>query len=163
MTDERQRLTQLASIRLARRVEVFGTPTCRYTRELVAYLVEQGVSFKFLGVHGDAAAAMRMIEISGQMGVPVLHARGRVVVGFRKELVDEALGPLAVQSEETNALVEALFARPESDLHTEPEWGVEDLLAELETEDAQTAASAAKLTVVKPLPDDEDDEDDVTP
>lgn len=159
MTD-RPPITDLASIRLARRVEVFGTPTCQYTRGLVAYLVERGVSFMFLGVHGDPDTAVRMIEISGQMGVPVLHANGKVVIGFRKKLIDEALGDLAVPSPELAMDVADLFSEspPPDEAGFDFDDELEQLLAEMSAADDEDAVADTKLRLVEAATDDEDDE-----
>ena len=39
----------------------------------------------------DKEAANEMVDKSGQMGVPVIDVNGKVIVGFDKEAIEEAL------------------------------------------------------------------------
>ena len=49
------------------------------------FLSQHGVSFKEYDVNRDQDAAMRMVRISGQRGVPVVTIDDSVVVGFDRE------------------------------------------------------------------------------
>jgi len=42
-------------------------------------------------VASDHAAAVEMVEKSGQMGVPVLDIDGEIIVGFDREAIKRAL------------------------------------------------------------------------
>jgi glutaredoxin len=55
------------------------------------YLDQKGVSYKEINVQEDDEAAAEMIRKSGQMGVPVLDINGKIIVGFDRGAVDEAL------------------------------------------------------------------------
>jgi len=63
-------------------VTVYTTPTCGYCHQAKLFLKQQGVSFMEKNVAADRNAAMEMVRISGQQGVPVIAVDGQVVVGF---------------------------------------------------------------------------------
>jgi len=63
-------------------VVVYTTPTCGYCYQAKEFLKRQGVRFVEKSVAADQQAAMEMVRISGQQGVPVITVDGQVVVGF---------------------------------------------------------------------------------
>jgi glutaredoxin 3 len=67
------------------RVELFGTATCPYTRDLREWLELRGTEFEEYDVELDAAARARMRSLTaGERTVPVLVEDDRVVqVGWQ--------------------------------------------------------------------------------
>ena len=67
------------------RVELFGTATCPYTRDLREWLEMRGTEFDEYDVEADPAARERMRALAaGERTVPVLVEDGRVVqVGWQ--------------------------------------------------------------------------------
>ncbi len=65
-------------------VIVFTTSTCPWCKAVKDYLREKKIEFKEINVETDAAWARKMVERSGQMGVPQLWIDGQTVVGFNK-------------------------------------------------------------------------------
>jgi glutaredoxin-like YruB-family protein len=63
-------------------VTVYSTPTCPWCDRAKAYLAQHGVPFKDVDVSKDYNAAMEMVRLSGQQGVPVTVADGEVILGF---------------------------------------------------------------------------------
>ncbi len=74
-----------------KQVTVYSTPTCPYCVKAKDYLKEKGVEYRDVDVSQDRAAAMEMIEKSGQMGVPVIDIGGEVVIGFQPKVFDQLL------------------------------------------------------------------------
>ena len=72
-------------------VKVFSTATCPYCQKAKAYLDEKGVKYENIDISGNPGAVEEMISLSGQMGVPVIIIDDKVVVGFDKEAIDNAL------------------------------------------------------------------------
>lgn len=64
------------------KVTIYTTPTCGYCYQAKQFLKRQGVSFVEKNVAADRKAAMEMVRLSGQQGVPVISVGGQVVVGF---------------------------------------------------------------------------------
>jgi glutaredoxin len=56
------------------------------------FLEEQGIEYEDIDVSVNQEAAMEMVEKTGQMGVPVINARGRFIVGFNPDAIMAALG-----------------------------------------------------------------------
>lgn len=77
-------------------VKIYTTNTCPYCRMAKKYLDEKGVKYENFFVDQDDELAQKMIEESGQMGVPfteVIKDDGTVikVLGFDKDQLDQAL------------------------------------------------------------------------
>jgi len=73
-------------------VKVYSIDTCPYCAMLKNFLREHNISFEDVNVGDDPKAAEEMIQKSGQMGVPVSDIDGKIIVGFDKEAIAEALG-----------------------------------------------------------------------
>ena len=72
-------------------VKVYSTPTCPYCKMVKVFLTEKNVSYEDINVADDQNAAREMTDKSGQMGVPVLDIDGKIIVGFDKKAIKEAL------------------------------------------------------------------------
>ena len=72
-------------------IKVYSTPTCPYCKMAKAYLGDKGETFTDIDVSTDRQAAEKMVEMTGQMGVPVLDIGGTVIIGFDREAIDAAL------------------------------------------------------------------------
>jgi glutaredoxin-like YruB-family protein len=72
-------------------VVVYTTPTCGFCHQVKAYLYQRGVPFTEHDVSRDPQAAAKMVQLSGQRGVPVVLIDGQVVVGFNRPLIDRLL------------------------------------------------------------------------
>jgi len=70
---------------------VYSTPTCPYCHVAKEYLKSKGADFEDVDVSKDQKRAEEMIKKSGQMGVPVLDINGKIIIGFNKREIDEAL------------------------------------------------------------------------
>ncbi|MCX8158378.1 MAG: glutathione S-transferase N-terminal domain-containing protein [Candidatus Diapherotrites archaeon] len=74
------------------KVKVYSTPTCPYCILAKEFLKEKKIAFEDVDVSKDRNAALEMIRKSGQTGVPVIEINGKIIVGFNKEAILEALG-----------------------------------------------------------------------
>lgn len=72
-------------------VTIYTTPTCVYCKMTKEFFKQNGVQWKEVDVAADEQAAMKMIEKSGQMGVPVIDVDGKIIVGYDKEALKKAL------------------------------------------------------------------------
>lgn len=73
-------------------IKVYSTPTCPYCVRAKKYLSDKGIAFENIDVSADEAALRRMVDASGQMGVPVLVIDGDVIIGFDQAKIDQKLG-----------------------------------------------------------------------
>lgn len=73
-------------------IKIYSTPTCVYCNGLKEYLKSKNFEYKDVDVSADEKELEEMVEISGQMGVPVIDIDGNIIIGFDREKVDELLG-----------------------------------------------------------------------
>jgi alkyl hydroperoxide reductase subunit F len=74
------------------KVTVYSTQNCPYCRMAKAFLEKNGVPFTSIDVGADSEAAKKMIELSGQRGVPVIVVDEEVIVGFDSQRLNELFG-----------------------------------------------------------------------
>lgn len=75
------------------KITVYTTPTCPYCKLVKDFLREKEADFTEVDVSLDHSAATQMVKLSGQMGVPVIDLDGRIIVGWNKAALEEALSP----------------------------------------------------------------------
>lgn len=73
-------------------ITIYSTPTCVYCNTLKKYLDSKDIKFEEIDVSQNEKELEKMVEISGQMGVPVIDIDGNIVIGFDKQKIDELLG-----------------------------------------------------------------------
>jgi glutaredoxin-like YruB-family protein len=72
-------------------VKVYSTPTCPWCTVTKNYLKSRNVPFEDIDVTRDRAAAVDMVQKSGQRGVPVIEIDGRIIVGFDQGTIDSLI------------------------------------------------------------------------
>lgn len=72
-------------------VTIFSTPTCHFCHAAKDFMNEHNVEFSEVDVSTDAEQRQQMIEMTGQMGVPVIRIDDDVIVGFDEAKVKELL------------------------------------------------------------------------
>ena len=73
-------------------IKIYSTPPCPYCKMAKDYFASRGVSFQDFDVSVDEVARKEMVELSGQLGVPVIVINGEVIVGFDRGRIDALLG-----------------------------------------------------------------------
>ena len=73
-------------------VTIYTTPTCTYCNAAKAYFEQNGVTYDEFDVSQDMTRAQRMVEMTGQTGVPVIEVDGEFIIGFDKPRLASALG-----------------------------------------------------------------------
>ncbi|WP_432353566.1 glutaredoxin family protein [Sporosarcina sp. A2] len=70
---------------------VFVSSTCPYCTMMTSYLDEQNISYETINVSLDPQAGKRLVETTGQMGVPQTKLNDVWILGFDPEGVQKAL------------------------------------------------------------------------
>jgi len=70
-------------------VKVYSTPTCPYCIQAKDYLKKKNISFEDIDVTKDESKAQEMINLTGQMGVPVIVVNDEVIIGFDRNRLSE--------------------------------------------------------------------------
>jgi len=70
---------------------VYSTPSCPWCKKLKRYLKQKNIQFQDIDVSKNQNAAKRMVNGSGQKGVPQTEINGQFIVGFDKRKIDKLL------------------------------------------------------------------------
>lgn len=70
---------------------VYSTTTCPYCVMVKEWLKQKKIDFIDYNVGSNQTKAKEMIQKSGQMGVPVIEINGKIIIGFDKPAIEDAL------------------------------------------------------------------------
>ena len=73
-------------------VTIYSTPTCHFCQMAKDFFAEKGVEYTGYDVSTDAAKRAEMIELTGQLGVPVIQIGDDLMVGFDRAKIAAKLG-----------------------------------------------------------------------
>ena len=73
-------------------VKIYSTPTCHWCNLAKQFFKENKVEYTDYNVAADTKAANKMVQKTGQMGVPVIDIDGQFIIGFDKARIVKALG-----------------------------------------------------------------------
>ena len=72
-------------------VTIYSTPVCHFCHAAKEFFNENNVSFTEHDVAADAEKRQEMIDLTGQMGVPVIKVSEDVIIGFDEVKLKELL------------------------------------------------------------------------
>lgn len=72
-------------------VKVYSTTTCPWCIKVKEFLKENNIKFKDINISKDEKARNKIIEKSGQMGVPIIEVGKEIIVGFDEPKIRKAL------------------------------------------------------------------------
>jgi glutaredoxin 3 len=72
-------------------ITIYTTPTCGYCKIAKDYFKLNNIKFTEYDVSRDSQKAIEMVRKTGQMGVPVIEANGKLVIGFNRPELDKIL------------------------------------------------------------------------
>lgn len=77
-----------------KKVKIYTTTTCTYCKMAKEFFQANNVPYEEFNVGTDAEKRSEMVELSGQMGVPVIVVEGEAepIIGFDKKMLVAALG-----------------------------------------------------------------------
>ncbi|MBY0537912.1 glutaredoxin family protein [Patescibacteria group bacterium] len=73
-------------------VTIYSTPVCHFCHMAKDFFAENNITFTEHDVASDLDKRAEMVDMTGQMGVPVIRIGDDVVVGFDEDKVKELLG-----------------------------------------------------------------------
>lgn len=74
------------------KVTIYSTPTCHFCNMAKEYFKANGVDFESFDVASDSEKRAEMMQKSGQLGVPVILIKDKVIIGFNKPVISQLLG-----------------------------------------------------------------------
>ncbi len=72
-------------------VTIYSTPVCHFCQAAKEFFKENKIEYTEHDVASDAEKRTEMVEMTGQMGVPVIKIGDDVVIGFDEKKVKELL------------------------------------------------------------------------
>ena len=75
-----------------KQVTIYTTPTCHFCQLAKEFFAEKNVQYTGYDVSTDAVKREEMINLTGQLGVPVIVIGDDIMVGFDREKVAAKLG-----------------------------------------------------------------------
>ncbi len=75
-----------------KKVSIYSTPSCHFCHMAKEYFKENNVAYEEFDVASNQDKRAEMIDMTGQMGVPVIRIENDVIIGFNKPKVAELLG-----------------------------------------------------------------------
>jgi glutaredoxin 3 len=76
---------------MGKQVTIYSTPSCHFCHAAKAFFDETGVQYEDHNVLDNMEKRQEMIDMTGQMGVPVIRIGDDVVVGFDQPKIKELL------------------------------------------------------------------------
>ena len=67
---------------MEKKVTIYSTPVCHFCHSAKDFFKENNINYTEHDVAMDAEKRQEMIELTGQMGVPVIRIGDDVVIGF---------------------------------------------------------------------------------
>jgi len=73
-------------------VTIYSTPTCHFCHQAKDYFAANKIAFTDFDVASDMAKRKELVDMTKQLGVPVIRIDDSIIVGFNKAKIDELLG-----------------------------------------------------------------------
>ncbi len=72
-------------------VKIYSTTSCHYCQLAKEFFKQHNIAYTEYNVGADAEKRKEMVELSGQLGVPVIHVGDTVLVGFQEKMLSDLL------------------------------------------------------------------------
>ncbi|MDD3491597.1 MAG: glutaredoxin domain-containing protein [Candidatus Pacebacteria bacterium] len=73
------------------KIKIYSSPDCSYCYVVKDYLSHQGIELEEIDLYEQPEKRQEMEEISKQKNIPVLIINDEIIIGWKKEKIDEAL------------------------------------------------------------------------
>jgi glutaredoxin 3 len=73
-------------------IEIYSTPSCHFCHMAKEWLTAKGMPYTDYNVAADMDKRKEMVEITGQLGVPVIKIENDVMIGFNPDKMAQLLG-----------------------------------------------------------------------
>jgi glutaredoxin 3 len=73
-------------------VSIYSTASCTYCMKAKELFKEHNIPYTEFDVGTDSEKRKEMVDLTGQLGVPVIRVDDEVMVGYKKDALLKALG-----------------------------------------------------------------------
>jgi glutaredoxin-like YruB-family protein len=77
---------------MSKTVTIYSTPVCHFCHAAKEFFTEHGVEYTEHDVASDVEKRREMVDMTGQMGVPVIRVDDEVIIGYDEAKLKELLG-----------------------------------------------------------------------
>ncbi len=74
-----------------KKIEIYSTDTCHFCKLAKEWFKEKGLDYTNYNVGTDLDKRKEMVEMTGQLGVPVIRIQDDVIIGFNPNKLSEIL------------------------------------------------------------------------
>ena len=78
-----------------KKVTIYSTPSCHFCHMAKEFFKEKNISYEEFNVAADQEKRAEMVDMTGQLGVPVIRIENDVIIGFNKPKIAQLLGVAA--------------------------------------------------------------------
>jgi glutaredoxin 3 len=75
-----------------KKIEIYSTESCHFCHMAKDWLTSKNISYVDYNVGADQERRKEMVEMTGQLGVPVIKIGNDVMIGFNQEKMAELIG-----------------------------------------------------------------------
>jgi glutaredoxin 3 len=72
-------------------IKIYTTSKCHYCHLAKEYFDKKHLTYEVINLTANPERGQEMIQLSGQMGVPVILINEKVIIGFNKEAIERAI------------------------------------------------------------------------
>ncbi len=73
-------------------ITIYSTPVCHYCNLAKEFFKANNIAYTEYNVAADAQRRAEMVDLTGQLGVPVIRVGDQITVGFSEAHMRELLG-----------------------------------------------------------------------
>ncbi len=73
-------------------ITIYSTPTCHFCQIAKEFFKAHDIAYTEYNVAADPQKRQEMVELTGQLGVPVIRVGDDVMVGFQESYMKQVLG-----------------------------------------------------------------------
>lgn len=73
-------------------ITIYSTPVCHYCNLAKEFFKANNIAYTEYNVAADASKRAEMVELTGQLGVPVIRVGDDIMVGFQESHMRHVLG-----------------------------------------------------------------------
>ena len=77
---------------MKKEIKIYSTPTCHFCHMAKDFFKENNIAYTEYNVASDLEKRKEMLDLTNQMGVPVIVIDGDWIVGFNKPEIAKKLG-----------------------------------------------------------------------
>lgn len=76
---------------MSKSITIYSTPTCHFCQLAKEYFKEHNLPYTEYNVAENQEKRKEMVELTGQLGVPVIQIGDQIAVGFQQAVIEKML------------------------------------------------------------------------